>query len=100
MKRNVCLILTIVLTIGFSAVQCAAEDVTIRFWSDQSEPWQQKEIEAMGRDFEAAHPGIKVEAEYIAWQDRQAKMTAALAAQDVPDVALLSSQYATSLPPE
>jgi multiple sugar transport system substrate-binding protein len=100
MKRNVCLILSIALAIGFFAVECSAEDVTIRFWSDQSEPWQQKVIDAMTRDFEASHPGIKVETEYISWQDRQAKMTAALAAQDVPDVALLSSQYATSLPPE
>jgi multiple sugar transport system substrate-binding protein len=71
---------------------------TIRLWSDQSEPWQQDVIKEMIQDFQSSHPGVKVEVEYIGWKDRQAKMTAALAAQDVPEVALLSSQYATSLP--
>jgi multiple sugar transport system substrate-binding protein len=79
-------------------VSRAGEVRQIRFWSDQSEPWQQKVIAAMVQDFQSSHPTIKVEVEYISWQDRQAKMTAALAAQDVPEVALLSSQYATSLP--
>ena len=81
-----------------AASYAAAETKKIRFWSDQSEPWQQQVIKAMIEDFEASHSGVKVEVEYIGWQDRQAKMTAALAAQDVPEVALLSSQYATSLP--
>jgi ABC-type glycerol-3-phosphate transport system substrate-binding protein len=82
----------------FPPVSRAGEVRQIRLWSDQSEPWQQKVIAAMVQDFQSSHPTIKVEVEYISWQDRQAKMTAALAAQDVPEVALLSSQYATSLP--
>jgi multiple sugar transport system substrate-binding protein len=99
MKRNFLFVLAIILAICVSAFECAAADeTTIRFWSDQSEPWQQKVISAMVQDFEASHKGIKVEVEYISFKDRQAKMTAALAAQDVPEVALLSSQYATSLP--
>jgi ABC-type glycerol-3-phosphate transport system substrate-binding protein len=44
----------------------------------------------MIQDFQSSHPGVQVEVEYIGWKDRQAKMTAALAAQDVPEVALLS----------
>ena len=102
MKRSVLFIMMVILAIGSFAQECrgAEEAVTIRFWSDQSEPWQQKVIDEMVKDFEASHQGTKVEVEYIAFKDRQAKMTAALAAQDVPDVALLSSQYATSLPPQ
>jgi multiple sugar transport system substrate-binding protein len=99
-KKRVFIILMAVLTVYLFAPVCnaASETTAIRFWSDQSEPWQQKAITAMVEDFESSHPGVKVEVEYISWKDRQAKMTAALAAQDVPEVALLSSQYATSLP--
>ncbi len=82
----------------FPPVSQAGEVRQIRFWSDQSEPWQQKVLTAMVQDFESTHPGIKVEVEYISWGDRQAKMTAGMASQEVPEVALLSSQYATSLP--
>ena len=100
MKKCVFLILMTIMAIYLLAPACnaAGETKTIRFWSDQSEPWQQQVITAMIQDFESSHPGVKVEVEYIAFKDRQAKMTAALAAQDVPEVALLSSQYATSLP--
>ena len=99
-KKQVFIILVTVFTVYLLAPVCnaAGETKAIRFWSDQSEPWQQKAITAMVQDFESSHPGVKVEVEYISWKDRQAKMTAALAAQDVPEVALLSSQYATSLP--
>ena len=102
MKKHVFVILMTVMTVYLLAPVCnaAGETKTIRFWSDQSEPWQQKVTEAMIKDFESSHPGVKVEVEYISFKDRQAKMTAALAAQEVPEVALLSSQYATSLPAE
>lgn len=100
MKKHALCILMAFMAFCLIAPACnaAGETKTIRFWSDQSEPWQQKVIAAMIQDFESSHPGVKVEVEYIAFKDRQAKMTAALAAQDVPEVALLSSQYATSLP--
>lgn len=100
MKKHAFLILTALLTVCFLAPagNAAGESKNIRFWSDQSEPWQQQVIAEMIKDFESSRPGVKVEVEYIAFKDRQAKMTAALAAQDVPEVALLSSQYATSLP--
>ncbi|MBW2121941.1 MAG: sugar ABC transporter substrate-binding protein [Deltaproteobacteria bacterium] len=49
-------------------------------------------------EFESLNPDVKVEVEYIGWKDRQAKMTAAMASGTEPEVALLSSQYATSLP--
>jgi ABC-type glycerol-3-phosphate transport system substrate-binding protein len=100
MKKYVLLTLISLMAVCLMAPACnaAGETKSIRFWSDQSEPWQQQVITAMVQDFESSHPGVKVEVEYIAFKDRQAKMTAALAAQDVPEVALLSSQYATSLP--
>jgi multiple sugar transport system substrate-binding protein len=100
MKKYALFTFVAVLAVGLLAPACnaAGETKTIRFWSDQSEPWQQKVIAAMIQDFESSHQGVKVEVEYIAFKDRQAKMTAALAAQDVPEVAFLSSQYATSLP--
>ena len=52
----------------------------------------------MVSDFESKNPDVKVEVEYIAFKDRHAKLMAALAGGDVPEVALLASPYATSLP--
>ena len=100
MKRY---LLMVSVVVGIACLLAPAYDARgeakkIRFWSDQSEPWQQDVIKEMIQDFQSSHPDVQVEVEYIGWKDRQAKMTAALAAQDVPEVALLSSQYATSLP--
>ena len=41
-----------------AASYAAAETKKIRFWSDQSEPWQQQVIKAMIEDFEASHSGV------------------------------------------
>ena len=85
---------------SFSSQEAAAATRKIVFWSDQSEPWQQEVIKGMIGEFESKNPEVKVEVEYIAFKDRQAKLTAALAGGTLPEVALLSSQYATSLPAE
>ena len=98
-KKNVAVVLVgLIFIIALCAPVVSAATQNIRFWSDQSEPWQQEVIKAMIADFEAKNPDIKVEVEYIGWKDRQPKMTAAIATNTEPEVALLSSQYATSLP--
>jgi multiple sugar transport system substrate-binding protein len=86
------------LSMTFIPLGAGAATKNIVFWSDQSEPWQQDVIKAMISDFESKNPDVKVDVEYIAFKDRQAKLTAALAGGTPPEVALLSSHYATSLP--
>ncbi len=104
MKKASVLALTVIAllaaTFSFSSQEAAAATRKIVFWSDQSEPWQQEIIKGMIGEFESKNPEVKVEVEYIAFKDRQAKLTAALAGGTLPEVALLSSQYATSLPAE
>ncbi len=100
MKKGFLLVLSLVpfLSMALMPVVAGAAAKEIVFWSDQSEPWQQDVIKAMIADFESKNPDVKVNVEYIAFKDRQAKLTAALAGGTPPEVALLSSNYATSLP--
>ncbi len=44
------------------------------------------------------HPDVKVELEFIAFRDRQTKLTAAISGGTVPEVILLTDYYAVSLP--
>jgi multiple sugar transport system substrate-binding protein len=87
-----------ILIFTWPTLEASAQVRKIRFWSDQSEPWQHETIKGMVSDFESKNPDVKVEVEYIAFKDRHAKLMAALAGGDVPEVALLASPYATSLP--
>ena len=104
MKKTLFLALLVVTLLSapfcLPSQEAAAATRKIVFWSDQSEPWQQEVIKGMIGEFESKNPEVKVEVEYIAFKDRQAKLTAALAGGTLPEVALLSSQYATSLPAE
>lgn len=101
MKRQIFLVVSMITLLCMLLLPYhteAKETKNIIFWSDQSEPWQQEVIKGMIGEFESKNPDVKVEVEYIAFKDRQAKMTAALAGGILPEVALLSSHYATSLP--
>ena len=107
MKKLILLVLSLtallsmtLLSMTLMPLNAGAATKNIVFWSDQSEPWQQDVIKGMISDFESKNPDVKVEVEYIAFKDRQAKLTAALASGTLPEVALLSSHYATSLPAE
>ncbi len=92
-------IFTIIITMVLTwSMGCLAETKEITLWSDQTEPWQQDVIEKMVDKFEEINPGVKVNIEYISFEDRHVKLTTALATGTEPEVALLSSQYATSLP--
>jgi multiple sugar transport system substrate-binding protein len=101
MKRQISLILIMVtfLSMFFLSDHVGAAPLKkITFWSDQSEPWQQDVIKGTVSEFESKNPDVKVEVEYIAFKDRHAKLMAALAGGEVPEVALFASPYATSLP--
>ena len=90
-------ILSLVLSTHYPTAN-AAEIKTVRLWSDQNEPWQQQVIKEMISAFEAKFPDVKVEVEYIAFKDRSTKLAVAVAGGTLPEVALLSSQFALSLP--
>jgi len=80
------------------SANCLAQTKEIRFWSDQTEPWQQEVIEKMINKFEELNPDVKVNVEFLSFEDRHAKLVSALAIGTEPEVSLFASQYATTLP--
>ena len=62
----------------------AAEEVTIKYWHTMSDPETAKLDEVIAA-FEAANPGIKVEATRYAWADLKTALLTAVAGGDVPD---------------
>ena len=62
----------------------AAEAVTIKYWHTMSDPESVK-LEEVIATFEAANPGITVEATRYAWGDLKTALLTAIAGGDVPD---------------
>ncbi len=65
--------------------------VTLRLWQF----WDVAVIEPLVRDFERAHPGVRVEVEQLTWKSGLEKIQAALVAGTQPDVCELGSTWVT-----
>ena len=89
-----CLVFTMIL---IGSANCLAETKEIRFWSDQAEPWQQEIIVKMINQFEELNPDVKVNVEYLSFEDTNTKIISALASGTEPEVCLFPSQYPISL---
>ena len=78
-------------TISLSIGGCGADDDqnTIRFWQF----WDVAVIEPMIEQFEADHPGIRVEVEQLTWKSGLEKIQAALASGTQPDLCELGSTW-------
>ena len=63
-----------------------AQDKVVRVWHTEVEPASIAAIDNIVQRFEAKNPGIKVEAEALAWGDLEAKIMAALAAGAPPEL--------------
>ena len=61
-------------------------DKVVRVWHTETEPQTVKAFNDIARRFEAKNPGIKVEAEGLAWGDLEGKIMASLAAGDPPEL--------------
>ena len=60
--------LATVLLAGFAA-PALAQDKVLRIWHTETEPQTIKAFNNIARRFEAKNPGIKIEAEGLAWTD-------------------------------
>ncbi len=69
----------------------AGEAVTLRLWQF----WDVAVVEPLVREFEAAHPGVRVEVEQLTWKSGLEKIQAALVAGRGPDVCELGSTWVT-----
>ena len=56
------------LTVGIAA-PALAQDKLVRVWHTETEPQTIKAFNDLARRFEAKNPGIKIEAEGLAWTD-------------------------------
>jgi multiple sugar transport system substrate-binding protein len=63
-----------------------AQDKVVRVWHTEVNPASIEAIANIVERFEAKHPGIKVEAEALAWGDLEGKIMAALAAGAPPEL--------------
>ena len=64
----------------------SAADKIVRVWHTETNPKSRQAIANIVERFEAAHPGIKIEAEALAWGDLEGKIMAALAADAPPEL--------------
>lgn len=72
---------------GFVAIGAAdAQDKVVRVWHTEVEPASIEAIANIVERFEAKHPGIRIEAEALAWGDLEGKIMAALAAGAPPEL--------------
>ena len=71
--------LAIGLTVGLTA-PALAQDKVVRVWHTETEPQTIKAFNDIARRFEAKNPGVKIEAEGLAWGDLEGKIMASLAA--------------------
>ena len=80
-SRIACTVLTIGVAVGVvGSAPSFAQDKVVRIWHTETEPQTIKAFNDIARRFEAKSPGVKIEAEGLAWGDLEGKIMAALAA--------------------
>src|SRR5215207_10238539 len=71
---------------GFIAIAPAQAQKVVRVWHTETEPQTIKAFNEIARRFEAKNPGVKIEAEGLAWGDLEGKIMASLAAGNPPEL--------------
>ena len=61
-------------------------DKVVRVWHTETEPQTIKAFNEIARRFEAKNPGVKIDAEGLAWTDLEGKIMASLAAGAPPEL--------------
>jgi multiple sugar transport system substrate-binding protein len=82
-------LLTIAVTSGLAIAwqsPALAQDKVVRVWHSETEPQTIKAFNDIARRFEAKTPGVKIEAEGLAWGDLEGKIMASLASGTPPEL--------------
>src|SRR4051794_3439896 len=67
---------------------------SIQVWiMDPGSPKIQSVVKQYGTDFEAAHPGTKIDIQFVPWAQAHDKFTTAIAGGKVPDVAEMGTTW-------
>jgi multiple sugar transport system substrate-binding protein len=70
-------------------VGCSKQPKTLRVWQTETDKNAVEELNRVKTDFEASHPGVKVELESVAWSSLGNKLSVAIQTRNEPDVAHL-----------
>src|SRR5215510_10211412 len=73
------------LVVGLAA-PALAQDKVVRVWHTETEPQTVKAFNDIARRFEAKNPGVKIQAEGLAWTDLEGKIMAGLASGSPPEL--------------
>ena len=84
--RSIKAAVTLTAGLVFASAAAPAADKVVRVWHTETEPQTVKAFNDIARRFEARNPGIKIEAEGLAWTDLEGKIMAALAAGSPPEL--------------
>ena len=85
--RVVCLVLAVAL---LAACARRDEQTVVRFWAMGREA---EVVSELVREFEAQHPGIRVEIQQIPWTSAHEKLLTAFAADALPDICQLGNTW-------
>lgn len=96
MKRFLAIILVLAILCPAAAF-ADGEETVLQFWNPEDSPEAIAMLETMCANFEASHPGVKVELTTIPWGDIYSKWMTAIESGTTPDVSLASGAYARSL---
>ena len=96
MKRLVATVLIAAMALVSSVVASANQAVTVRVWfAGTSEPMMRVVNEQLLPAFHEAHPGIRVEVDYIPWGELSPKLLTSFAGNIAPDL-FMHGQAATA----
>ena len=87
MKKLLAILLALVMVFALAAPTAFADDTTITLWTYPIGGWGNSDVvDELIAGFEAANHGIKVQVEYLAYADGDAKVNTALEGNAAPDL--------------
>ena len=83
----------IALGVALAATGAPAQEKVVRVMTTETDPKTQAALKDIIAEFEKAHPGVKVSAEFASWSDINKKLVASLAAGDPPQIVTVHDFY-------
>ena len=90
MKRLVFLMCILLLTIGVVAAQ---DSTTLVVWDIHTTSPQKDAIDQLNAEFEASHPGVKIERTTYTFEDLKTVLALGLSSADGPDVSMVNQGF-------
>ena len=96
-KRWFVAIMAVMLTVALAASSAPAQEKVVRLMTTETDPKTQAALKEIIAEFEKAHPGVRVSAEFASWSDINKKLVASLAAGDPPQICTGATVVTTTI---